>query len=101
MARSRVYVARSSLHGRGVFALARLKRGDYIAEARGTPTDTDGPHVLWVPESGGSFFGLRLVNHLRYLNHSPRANSNFWGTELYAIRAIESGAEITFDYTGR
>ncbi len=81
--------------------MGRLKRGDYIAEAQGTSTETDGPHVLWVLESGGSHRGLRLTNHLRYLNHSPMANSNFWGTELFATRAIEPGAEVTFDYTGR
>ncbi len=101
MARSRVFVARSALHGCGVFASARLKRGDYIAEAQGTPTETDGPNVLWVLGSEGSHYGLRLVNHLRYLNHSPKPNSNFWGTELYAIRGIGPGEEITFDYTGR
>ncbi len=98
MARSRIYVGSSSLHGRGVFASALYKRGDYIVEARGTLTGRDGPRVLWVLEDGGSYRGLKVVNQIRYLNDSPKANAEFWGTELYAVRAIKPGEEITFEY---
>ncbi len=88
----------SSLHGRGVFARTAFKRGDYIAAARGTRTETDGRHVLWVLEDAGSYRGVRIVNSLRFLNHSRQPNAEFEGAELYAIRAIEHGEEITFDY---
>ncbi len=98
MARARIYIDSSSLEGRGVFARAPFKRGDYIAAARGTPAETDGRHVLWVWEGGPSYRGVEVLNQLRYLNHSPRPNAEFEGAELYAIRAIEPGEEITFDY---
>ncbi len=39
-----------------------------------------------------------VANQLRYLNHSPKPNAEFEGAELYAIRAIKPGEEITFDY---
>ena len=100
MARGRIYVARSSIHGRGVFAAETFKRGERIAAALGTPTETNGPHVLWVPGDGGSYQGLKVVNHLRYLNYSPKANAGFWGVELYAIRAIRAEEEITLQQHG-
>ena len=100
MARARIYVKRSPLNGRGVFASAAFKRGDYIAVARGTRTETESRHVLWVLEDEGSYRGVKVVNQLRYLNHSPKPNADFWGTELYATRAIKPGEEVTFDYGG-
>ena len=81
-----------------MFARAPFKRGDCIAAARGTRAETDGRHVLWVLEGEGSYRGLKVVNQLRYLNHSPKANAEFEGDELYAIRAIHPGEEITLDY---
>ena len=98
MARARIYVKSSSFHGRGVFARAPFKRGDYIAAVRGPRTETDGRHVLWVLEDDGSYRGVKVVNQLRYLNHSPKPNAEFEGPELYAIQAIKPGEEITFDY---
>jgi SET domain-containing protein len=100
MARGRIYVESSLLHGRGVFASAPFRRGDYIATARGTRSETDGRYVLWVLEGEGSYRGVKVVNQLQYLNHSPKPNAEFWGAELYAIRAIKPGEEITFDYGG-
>ena len=81
-----------------MFARATFKRGDYIAAVRGTRTETDGRHVLWVLEHDGSYRGVKVVNQLRYLNHSPKPNAEFEGAELYAIQAIKSGEEITLDY---
>ena len=98
MARAPIYVNDSSFHGQGVFARASFKRGDYIAAARGTRTETDGRPVLWVLEGGGSYRGVEVANQLRYLNHSSEPNAEFEGAELYAIRAINRGEEITFDY---
>ncbi len=91
----------SPVHGRGVFASAAFRRGDYIAAARGTRTETDSRHTLWVLEDEGSYRGVEVQNQLRFLNHSPSPNADFWGAELYAIRAIRPDEEVTFDYWGR
>ena len=100
MARARIHVKRSPIHGRGAFASAAFGRGEYISSARGTSTEREGRHALWVPDGDGHYRGMKVQNELRYLNHSPRPNAGFWGTELYALRAIEPGEEITLDYAG-
>ena len=88
----------SPIHGRGVFASRRFDRGDRIAVAQGTATSRAAHYVLWVPKDHGSYEGLRLRNQLRYLNSSARPNSDFWGVELYALRVICPGDEITLSY---
>ena len=98
MPRARTHVKQSPIHGRGVFASRRFDRGDRIAVAEGTPTSRAGRHVLWVRKDHGSYEGLRVQNQLRYLNSSARPNSDFWGVELYALRVIRPGDEITLDY---
>ena len=100
MARLRIYVKPSPVHGHGVFASAAFKRGDLIGAAQGAHTETDGRHTLWVLEDDGSYRGGEVLNQLRFLNHSPTPNADFWGAELYAIRAIRPDDEVTFDYFG-
>ena len=100
MARLRIYVKPSPIHGHGVFASGAFKRGDYIAAVRGTSTETDSRHTLWVLDDEGSYRGVEVRNQLRFLNHSTRPNADFWGDELYAIRVIKPDDEVTFDYFG-
>lgn len=96
--RTRVVVLESSIHGKGLFARKRLRDGALIGRFEGTRTRRDGPHVLWVQLDGGKEVGIRGENELRYLNHSRRPNAEFRGDELFAVRNIQPGAEITFDY---
>jgi SET domain-containing protein len=42
--------------------------------------------------------GYRGRGHLRFLNHANCPNSEFYGLDLYALRAICSGEEVTIDY---
>jgi uncharacterized protein len=44
--------------------------------------------------------GLSGRNLLRWLNHQVPGNARFDGFDLYALRPIACGEEITFDYTG-
>jgi SET domain-containing protein len=94
----RVEARRSSIHGKGLFAGQRFRRGAYIATFEGTQTRRDGTHVLWVLDEDGNEMGIRGRNSLRYLNHSSRPNAEFRGADLHAVRNIQSGAEITFHY---
>lgn len=94
------YVVKSSrIHGYGLFATRKIAKGELIGWYCGVRTRKDGMHVLWVEEDDEKF-GLDGVNELRYLNHSKRANAAFWGDELYALKAIAKGGEITFNYDG-
>ena len=94
----RIWVKKSPIQGRGVFAAGPLKRGRYIASAEGPRTEADGRYVLWILEGEGSYRGMKLENQLRYLNHSSKPNADFWGADLYAIRSIKPGEEITLYY---
>lgn len=91
------HVRMSSIHGRGVFAARTLRAGALIGHYEGERTQRDGRYVLWV-EDGDALIGIHGRNHLRYLNHSPTPNAALYGTELFAIKRIESGTEVTIDY---
>lgn len=94
-----VTVGASPIHGRGVFAVRPIRRGEYIGTFDGPRVDRDGRHVLWIyPEDGGEPVGRQGSNHLRFLNHSKASNVEFHDFDLYAIRDIASGEELTIDY---
>lgn len=96
--RERVEVLRSPVHGRGVFALKRIRAGAYIGTFEGRSTRRDGEHVLWVLGEGGKHRGIQGENELRFLNHSSVPNAEFEGAELRALRNIQPGSEILFHY---
>ena len=95
-----IYVAASSIHGHGCFARRPFCKGEWIGAYEGFATMQDGIYVLWVDEGDDEedWRGLDGVNDLRYMNHSSRANSEFVGADLYALRDIEPGEELTFHY---
>lgn len=95
--RTLVYVARSPIHGKGLFARQTIARGAYIGRYLGPAAQRNGSHVLWI-EDGDHWVGRRGFNRLRYLNHDSRPNAEFDGFDLYACRDIRSGEEITIDY---
>jgi len=96
--RQRVVVRSSPIHGKGVFAAKRIRTGAHIGTFEGDRTPRDGLYVLWVLESDGSYVGIRGRNDLRYLNHSSGPSAEFRGAELYALRNIQPGREITLHY---
>ena len=98
--KGRVKVLVSPIHGRGVFALRRLRAGGHIATFEGRPTQRDGIHVLWIFEDDDEDreIGIEGRNELRFLNHSVNPNAEFLGLELYAKRNIQPGHEVTIHY---
>jgi len=98
--RDRVYSAPSPIHGTGCFARIPFSAGDYIGTYAGRAAVRDGTYVLWVYEDGQTPVGRSGRNLLRYLNHQDDCNAEFQGFDLYAVRHIEAGEEITFDYNG-
>jgi SET domain-containing protein len=97
--RERVCRAASPIHGQGCFARIAFAPGDYIGAYLGPPARRNGTYVLWVSDDGECWHGRSGRNLLRWLNHSDRPNAAFEGFDLYALRAIAPGEEITFDYT--
>jgi SET domain-containing protein len=88
----------SPIHGRGLFAVRRLRKDAYIGRFEGVETERDGMHVLWVTNDDGSEIGVEGRNPLRYLNHSSKPNAEFRGDALHALRNVQPGQEITIHY---
>lgn len=96
---SLVEVRRSPIHGRGVFARKRIQQGQWIGRYLSRRTDRDGRYVLWLfDEDDSQGAGYDGYGRLKFLNHHAEPNSEFDGLELYALRAIEPGEEITIHY---
>jgi len=95
------YVDESGIHGKGLFARVAFKKGSYLGTYKGperTDIDNSGPHVLWVETEDGSWLGRDGRNLLRYLNHSRKPCAEFDGFDLYALKTIKPGAELTINY---
>ena len=94
------FVADSPVHGRGLFARHNIPADTWIGHYDGPQTEENGTHVLWVEagDSGEEWIGYDGNNELRFLNHATQPNGEMDGLDLYAIRDIRSGEEITIDY---
>jgi hypothetical protein len=93
------YVAESPIHGKGLFARIDLATDDYIGTYEGPDTLEDGMHVLWLwNEDNERWEGIDGKNEMRFLNHARPPNAEWYDNDLYALREIEAGEEITFDY---
>jgi len=91
------YIARSSIHGKGVFASRSIKEGEIIGKLNVSPATRNGHHVLWLAENRK----VRVHCPLRYVNHSDEPNAVYYDTlEVVALRDIDKGEEITHDYSG-
>lgn len=110
-------VKRSSLHGQGVFARRRIPAGTCIFEYAGkritseqadalSSSDPDDPfHTFFFMLSSGMIIdGHQQGNDARWINHSCEPNCETQEDDsgqhvyIYALRDIERGEELSFDY---
>jgi len=92
---SKVYVAQSSIHGKGLFAKEFIPADSVIGTLIGHYTKTDGEHVLWLDE----ITGIHVLCQFRYINHSDSPNAVYYDTlEVYAVKDISIDEEITHNY---
>ncbi len=96
--RGRLAVRRSPIHGRGLFARVDLDAEVYLGTYHGPRVRRNDMHVLWVEDRPGKWVGCDGKNMLRYLNHSENPNCEFDGLDLFTLRAVAAGEELTFDY---
>ena len=89
---------KSPIHGTGVFALVKLDQGALVGRYSGAPTMLDGKYVLWIEGDDGIWEGIDGAGDLRFVNHSRSPNVEFDGPELYALRDVNPGEELLFDY---
>jgi hypothetical protein len=92
------YVDKSTVHGKGLYAKVDISKGEYMGTYHGPAAKNNGMHVLWVEDDDGEWCGINGKNMLRFLNHSKKPHAEFDGYDLYALRKITPGVEITINY---
>jgi uncharacterized protein len=101
---SRTFRIGRSLTGLGPFAIKPIKRGVYIATYRGRriTTEARGAKYQYELNKRWTIDGSPRWNVARYINHSCRPNAKpverRGGIVIAALRRIEPGEEITYDY---
>jgi uncharacterized protein len=110
-----IRVRRSSVHGRGVFALRRIRKGTRIIEYLGdrvshreadrryeNKSSPDGHTFLFIVDRGVVVDGGSNGNEARFINHGcdPNCESAIEDRRIFieAIRTIRPGEELTYDY---
>lgn len=108
-------VRASALHGRGVFARRRIRKGTRIIEYLGdrvshreadrryeTKTTDDGHTFLFIVDRGIVIDGGNNGNDARFINHGcdPNCESAIEDRRVFieALRTIQPGEELTYDY---
>lgn len=108
-------VRRSSVHGKGAFALRRIRKGTRIVEYLGERVsheeadrryegkdESDGHTFLFVVDSKTVIDGGADGNEARFINHScnPNCESVIERRRVFveAVRTIEPGEELSYDY---
>jgi len=107
---SRSFRVGRSVTGLGLFATKAIKRGAYVAAYRGRRISSEeadrrearGAKYMFELNKRWTIDGSPRWNVARYINHSCRPNAKPVGRRrgivIVALRRIESGEEITYDY---
>jgi len=107
---SRYFQIGRSVTGFGLFATKPIKPGIYIAAYRGPRITTEesdrrearGAKYMFALNKRWTIDGSPRWNVARYINHSCRPNAKPVGRRggivIVALRRIEPGEEITYDY---
>jgi uncharacterized protein len=110
-----IEVRHSRIHGYGVFALRRIRKGTTVIEYLGdrvSHEEADARYELKDPADGHTFLftvDSKVVidagthgNEARYINHGcePNCESAIVGKRVFieAIRTIRPGEELAYDY---
>jgi len=106
----RLIVRSSAIHAAGVFTLERIPKGELVVEYTGTLMKHDDADNLYNERPYTYLFGVGDGTHVvdgysmaMYLNHSCSPNCETEEDEdehvwIRAIRDIEAGEELVYDY---
>jgi SET domain-containing protein len=101
----RLFLAKSVIHGRGVFSREFIRTGDRVLECCGILQHREevkeGARAMQVGEETYLTEDPENPTLDDFLNHSCEPNLGFvtGSLTLYAIRDIERGEEVVFDYS--
>ena len=106
----RIEVRESRVHGRGVYATKPIPKGARIIEYTGqrvpwedAPDDENNPHTFLFGLESGEVINPEIGgNEARWINHCCDPNCEAIeeddGIFIYAMRDIEAGQELFYDY---
>ncbi len=90
-----VYVKKSSIHGKGLFASRGISKGELIGAFQYKKAKKDGPYVLWLTEDDA----YTVLDDFKYINHDNKANAAYYDDfTVMAIKKINKDEEITHYY---
>jgi len=107
---ARIEVRESSVHGRGVYATQVISEGTRIIEYTGqrvsweaAPDDENDPHTFNFGLENGEVINPEIEgNDARWINHCCDPNCEAIEEDnrifIYAMRDIEAGEELFYDY---
>jgi len=90
-------VKNSSIHGRGLFSAIGISVGELIGTFEGIPAKRNNKYILWLEEEE-NLVPYRILNKMKYANHSTDPNGELDGLDMFATKSILPGEEITFHY---
>ncbi len=94
MIKRKLKVAKSSIHGTGLFATTSIKEGTLLGYCRTRKTKTSSDYTLWL-ESGP----VDVTCRLKYINHSSTPNVAYYDDlSVVALTDLAPGDELTHHY---
>jgi len=110
-----IEVKESPLHGRGVFAKSKIRKGNLIERAPIIFLLNEEKETLRFTKLFHYYFLLGNVEkqaafgfgYASFYNHSPEANAFYTFSRkkntlnIYAYQTIEAGSEVTINYNGK
>ncbi len=105
-----IEVRESGVHGRGVYTIQFIRKGTRIIEYAGervpwerAPDNADNPHTFNFGLENGDVINPEIGgNDARWINHSCNPNCEAVEEDdrifIYAMRNIEAGEELLYDY---
>lgn len=87
-------VADSKIHGKGLFATERIKKGTVIGFCRTRKMRKPSSYTLWLEDGP-----VDVTCRFKYINHNPNPNVAYYDDlSVVALKAIRSGEELTHHY---
>lgn len=102
----KIYIAKSRLDGKGIFALRNIKKGETVFVIKGNKLKFLINNKKQAQIAGLNWVGygknewINPLKHCIFFNHSCNPNAGIKGhVKFVAIRNIKKGEEVLFDYS--